>query len=332
MTEFKLIIFFTILVNLIFYLNLEFFAKKINVFDSPDGKRKIHKIKVPTIGGIIFIFNILFFLFLYHFFSLSLNNIHLEYLILVLLAIFVLGFYDDKFDLNSNLKLVLFMIIITIYFFLDKNQTIQQLRFSTFNENIQLNNYSLIFTVLSVVIFINAFNLYDGINGQSGLYSIIIYLFLIYKNHLILLSIVIITCLVFFLYNNFKNKIFLGDGGSLTISFLFSILIINYYQKSNIFVCEEIFILMMIPGLDMMRLFIQRILKNKNPLKADNNHLHHLLLKKYSLNKTIAINFFLMIIPILLMIFGVNHLIIIVFFSLLYLIIFYKLSYKKFGN
>ena len=332
MTEFKLIIFFTILVNLIFYLNLEFFAKKINVFDSPDGKRKIHKIKVPAIGGIIFIFNILFFLFLDHFFSLSLNNIHLEYLILVLLAIFVLGFYDDKFDLNSNLKLVLFMIIITIYFFLDKNQTIQQLRFSTFNENIQLNNYSLIFTVLSVVIFINAFNLYDGINGQSGLYSIIIYLFLIYKNHLILLSIVIITCLVFFLYNNFKNKIFLGDGGSLTISFLFSILIINYYQKSNIFVCEEIFILMMIPGLDMMRLFIQRILKNKNPLKADNNHLHHLLLKKYSLNKTIAINFFLMIIPILLMIFGVNHLIIIVFFSLLYLIIFYKLSYKKFGN
>ena len=332
MTEFKLIIFLTILVNFLFYLNLEFFAKKINVFDSPDCKRKIHKIKVPAIGGVIFIFNIIFFLLLNFFFSFDINNINLEYLIFVLLAIFVLGFYDDKFDLNSNLKLVLFVIIITIYFFLDKNQIIQQLRFSTLNENIELNNYSLIFTVLSVVIFINAFNLYDGINGQSGLYSIIIFLFLIYKNQFILLSILVIICLVFFLYNNFKNKIFLGDSGSLTISFLFSILIINYYQKSNIFVCEEIFILMMIPGLDMIRLFIQRILKNRNPLKADNNHLHHLLLKKYSLNITIAINFFLMFIPVLLMILGINHLIIIVSFFWLYLIIIYKLSYKKFRS
>ena len=101
MTEFKLIIFLTILVNFVFYLNLEFFAKKINVFDSPDGKRKIHKIKVPAIGGVIFIFNIIFFLFLNYFFSFDVNNIHLEYLIFVLLAIFVLGFYDDKFDLNS---------------------------------------------------------------------------------------------------------------------------------------------------------------------------------------------------------------------------------------
>ena len=174
--------------------------------------------------------------------------------------------------------------------------------------------------------------MYDGINGQSGLYSIIIFLFLIYKNQFVLLSILVIICFVFFLYNNFKNKIFLGDAGSLTISFLFSILIINYYQKSNIFFCEEIFILMMMPGLDMMRLFIQRILKNQNPLKADNNHLHHLLLKKYSLNITIAINFFLMVIPVLLMIFGINHLIIIASFSLLYLIIFYKLSYKIFGS
>ena len=89
---------------------------------------------------------------------------------------------------------------------------------------------------------------------------------------------------------------------------------------------------MMIPGLDMVRLFFQRILKNKNPLKADNNHLHHLLLKKFSLKKTIIVNFVLMILPILLMILGINHLFLIVFFSLLYFIIFYKLSYKKFRN
>lgn len=33
----------------------------------------------------------------------------------------------------------------------------------------------------------------------------------------------------------------------------------------------------MIPGLDMLRLFIKRILNKRNPFKADQNHLHHLL-------------------------------------------------------
>ena len=332
MNEFEFIIFLFILFNAIFYLNLNFIAKKINVFDTPDKKRKIHKNKVPSIGGVIFILNIIFYFFLENLLNLSSNNINLEYLILTLFAIFVLGFCDDKFDLNSNLKLILFIIIITTYLFLNKNQLIQELRFSTLSSNIQLDGSSLIFTVLSIVIFINAFNMYDGINGQSGLYTIIIFLFFIYKSHFIILSTIIVIFTIFFLINNLKNKIFLGDSGSLTISFLFSILIINFYQNEKLFVCEEIFIIMMIPGLDMLRLFFQRISKNKNPLKADKNHLHHLLLKKFSLKKTIIINFVLMILPILLMILDVNHLFIIVFFSLLYLIIFYKLSYKKFRD
>ena len=44
---------------------------------------------------------------------------------------------------------------------------------------------------------------------------------------------------------------------------------------------EEIFIIMMVPGLDMFRLFIQRLL-NKNPF-GDRNHIHHLLLKSMAI-------------------------------------------------
>ena len=36
----------------------------------------------------------------------------------------------------------------------------------------------------------------------------------------------------------------------------------------------------MLPGLDMFRVFIERIFKNKNPFLADRNHLHYLLLDK----------------------------------------------------
>ena len=35
---------------------------------------------------------------------------------------------------------------------------------------------------------------------------------------------------------------------------------------------------MLLPGLDMLRLFVIRILNNKNPFLPDNNHIHHLLL------------------------------------------------------
>ena len=35
----------------------------------------------------------------------------------------------------------------------------------------------------------------------------------------------------------------------------------------------------------MLRLFIQRITNKENPFKADKSHLHHLLIKKYSLEK-----------------------------------------------
>ena len=36
---------------------------------------------------------------------------------------------------------------------------------------------------------------------------------------------------------------------------------------------------MMLPGIDMLRLFLERILK-KNPFKGDRNHLHHLFYLK----------------------------------------------------
>ena len=37
---------------------------------------------------------------------------------------------------------------------------------------------------------------------------------------------------------------------------------------------------MMVPGVDMFRLFLMRILSKKNPFSPDRNHIHHLLLNK----------------------------------------------------
>ena len=48
---------------------------------------------------------------------------------------------------------------------------------------------------------------------------------------------------------------------------------------------DDIFILMMVPRLDFIRIFIERIYKGKNLFLGDKNHLHHLLLSKFRFRK-----------------------------------------------
>ena len=43
---------------------------------------------------------------------------------------------------------------------------------------------------------------------------------------------------------------------------------------------DEIFLIMMIPGFELLRLAIHRIVKKKHPFKADRNHIHHLIIDK----------------------------------------------------
>ena len=44
--------------------------------------------------------------------------------------------------------------------------------------------------------------------------------------------------------------------------------------------------LLLLPGLDLLRLTISRLLIGKNPFYGDRNHIHHLLIKRYSLLST----------------------------------------------
>jgi UDP-GlcNAc:undecaprenyl-phosphate GlcNAc-1-phosphate transferase len=54
---------------------------------------------------------------------------------------------------------------------------------------------------------------------------------------------------------------------------------------------------MLIPGLDMLRLFIFRIIKGLNPFYPDRNHIHHLLVKKFGDKLTLIILSILIFLP-----------------------------------
>ena len=83
---------------------------------------------------------------------------------------------------------------------------------------------------------------------------------------------------------NLKNMLFLGDGGVYLLGIILSVsLIYEHNVKNNIIYADEIFFLLLLPGFDLVRLTITRSLNLKNPFMGDRNHIHHLLINKFSL-------------------------------------------------
>ena len=77
-----------------------------------------------------------------------------------------------------------------------------------------MNNYKVFFSVFCFLVFLNAFNMFDGINLQSSSYSIFIFLCILFFYIYNLFIKILLISLISFSYLNYKNKAFLGDSGS----------------------------------------------------------------------------------------------------------------------
>jgi UDP-GlcNAc:undecaprenyl-phosphate GlcNAc-1-phosphate transferase len=172
----------------------------------------------------------------------------------------------------------------------------------------------------------------DGINCQVASYILLIFFLFIFKTTLLLFSITIVIFLIFFLILNYQNKSFLGDSGSLTFGYTLSYIFIKLYNTDKVFLVDEVFLIMSIPGYELLRLAVQRILNQKHPFLPDNNHIHHLIIKRFNFLSSFLIVQFLLIFPYSIYIFSGNF-----FFSLLislflyiFLIFFFKKN--KFSN
>ena len=120
---------------------------------------------------------------------------------------------------------------------------------------------------------------------------------------------------------NLQNKIFLGDSGTLITSFVIGYIFISLYNLEIITFADEIVLYMLLPGIDLIRLFFKRLLSRKNPLSPDRFHIHHILLMKFSIKKTLIIMCSFVLLPIILNYLEFNRLFIIVFFVLIYVIL-----------
>jgi UDP-GlcNAc:undecaprenyl-phosphate GlcNAc-1-phosphate transferase len=320
---------FFFLINLILFLSFDYLSKKIKIYDFPDKSRKLHNIPTSCIGGILLFINIIILYILslynnnifYNFFSLNSHEASYVFIISTFF-IFIIGIIDDKIKLNSYLRFFL-LIILSYFISLNIDFRIEYLTFSFLEKNINLGIYSYIFTIICFLLFINAFNFYDGINLQNGIYSLILSLIIIYYSPAILFFYVVLFFLFFFLNLNFNKKIFLGDNGTYLLSLIFGLYFIKLYNDRIILHADEIFIIMLVPGLDLFRLFFERMYKGKNPFLPDRNHIHHLLLKKIDYLKVNFILALFIIAPYFLYKFlSQKYLVIIVTIILYFIIIF----------
>lgn len=287
------------------------FRKKL--FDEIDD-RKIHKGVVPRLGGIAFFPSILFSFSLVVGFSLKYFGwetvgyymdvvMPFYFMICAVLLMFLVGIADDLLGVRYMAKLGVQVIASILIVF----------------SGIYINDFfgflwihhiypwiGWIATAFMVVYVVNAINLIDGIDGlASGLSTVafVFYAIIFYWAgqfaYSLLASAAAGTLLPFFYYNVFgkavkQKKIFMGDTGALTTGMILVFCALGMLHLGEAPMVENYnpVILglspLIIPLFDVVRVYIHRVAKHRNPFLPDKSHIHHKLLA-LGLNQRIAL-------------------------------------------
>jgi UDP-GlcNAc:undecaprenyl-phosphate/decaprenyl-phosphate GlcNAc-1-phosphate transferase len=253
-------------------------SKFFNYYDFPDGV-KIHKNKTPNSAGLAIIPLVILMILVNDF-----NQKIILSLILFIIVIFI-GMIDDIKNIKVKTKLM--ALLIPIYLFADNVEIVKTLG-GYGNISLNLKEFSFIFTLLSIILLVNAYNYIDGLDGLLASNIVITFLTLLILNNSIadILIPLIIFLSIFFLYNiNFLKifpKQFLGDSGSLGLGFLVSILIIIFTQTEKIIHPSIIIWSVAFTVYEFLTINIIRIKQKKNLFKRDLNFIFNKFEKKYS--------------------------------------------------
>lgn len=202
-----------------------------------------------------------------------------------------LGFWDDLYDLSYKHK---FIVQIFIGFLLTQSGFIIDNFHGIFGIYEIPYPAPLLASIFVYLVITNAVNLIDGIDGLLSLMSIYFLtifslLFWIVSVELFSFALPLIGIVGGFLYHNLKpkNKVFLGDAGSLTLGTLFSyfafwLLDGSNIQVSDMYINRSFFAVLVFiyPLCDTLRVFILRARKGMSPFSPDRSHLHHRLIDK----------------------------------------------------
>ncbi|WP_455614040.1 MraY family glycosyltransferase [Bacteroides congonensis] len=292
----------SVLLAVIVIPRIIFISYKKRLFDVPD-VRKVHKTPTPRLGGLAFVPVIMISVCIITGIRYYMNNpvdslwsssLFIQYLFLVagMTLLYLIGVADDLVGVGYRYK---FIVQILSASFLPLsglwiNDLGGLLGFHAIPAFIGMP-----LTVFLVVYITNAINLIDGIDGlASGLTCIALVLLIIVCaltgqwTHALLASATLGVVSTFYYYNVFSasdRKLFMGDAGSLTLGYILSFLVLHFWMQESYWDPFELNLNMvtisalLIPLLDVIRVFVSRVRDGRNPFLPDKNHIHHKLLR-----------------------------------------------------
>lgn len=264
-------------------------AKAKNIFDETNS-RKIHKSSIPNLGGISLFMAITITATIL---TVGYNTTGFQLVFASMVLLFFVGIKDDIIYIAPNTKLFIQLIAAFILVGLGK------LTISNFEGLLGLYQVPPIlaypFTMIFIVLMINAYNLIDGIDGLAGSLGIMASAFFavwFYMNGfhaMAILSVSLIGALAGFLrFNLFSKeyKIFMGDTGSLLLGLLMAVQVIWFLAMNHsaaipyptAYAPVIALSVIAVPLMDTLRVFTLRIVRGQPPFYPDKNHLHHRML------------------------------------------------------
>jgi len=289
MIEFDNIYYIIFTIFLLASIIIYIFNKKNILIDqvihSNHKKLKNNNLKSPSLCGgiIIFICSLLFFqnLPLLNFFS---------------LLILVTGLLSDTNKISSPKKRILFQFTVCLGFIILTNLGIKDLRIEIFNDLLNYNLISLIFTVFCILILINGSNFLDGLNTLViGYYSLVCFFLILLSVNFDLkinlnINILLIILLVLYLFN-FLGKIYLGDSGSYLIGFYISFFVIDFSLNNNLVSPFLICFFLWYPAFENLFSILRRLLSRNKMDAPDQYHLHQMIYNYFIKKKFIKLKY-----------------------------------------
>ena len=292
--ELFILLVFLLTFGLTFYLipKVLWVSQEKNLMASVN-ERSSHSKAVPTFAGVAFYISIILVLTILQSLRLTYAGNHL---IAAMTILFMVGLKDDLVISTARVKLV---------------GQITAACFLIFSPELELTNlhgflglhqialpFGYLIKAFLVLALINAYNLIDGIDGLAAIVGIVIssiYTVIFYymkEPFFALVSISLSGVLTAFLRYNFsrgRNKIFMGDAGSLLVGLILAFLSLKFlvmeplaplnslgYSSGNriLFLACILFV----PAFDTLRVIIIRKMNGLSPFSPDRNHAHHVLI------------------------------------------------------
>ena len=265
-------------------------AHKLGLYERSND-RDSHDGNVPTLGGVAIFAGIVVAGAI---FANQTIVREFQYILGALVILFFIGIKDDLLIMDPRKKLIAQILASLLVVILGDVRITNFHGFANIHEVSYI--FSVVFTVFVFIVIINGFNLIDGIDGlASGITIVTALTFGIWFITVGRASFSIVplglaaSVLAFFRYNVFskKNRIFLGDTGSLSIGLIMAVIAIRFLEYHDPHTGEHTMLsapavavgILIVPLFDTLRVFTIRIFGGDSPFTGDRRHIHHRLLE-----------------------------------------------------